>query len=391
MSRSDAVGRAAAIGIMSGTSADGVDAVITRIDRGGSRRRSELVAMASRPYSDTLRRRVLGAQEGTLPLRELFAVHVEVAEIAAAAGEAVLQMPAARGITPVVAGYHGQTVFHDPRGERSGRRVTVQIGAPEILAAALPCPVISQFRMADIVAGGEGAPLVPRFDYHQFVSESRDRVLLNLGGIANLTRIPAGAKLSDIVAFDCGPGNMLLDGIVSAFAPPGSRYDEGGVIASRGRAAEDVVRDFLSEPYFSRKPPKSAGREEFGAGYLSRFLARTDGLSVEDRLRTAAALTAAAVAKGIEMSGKGRPHETYVSGGGARNEVLLEEIRARTHGTAVATSDALGVPVQAKEAMAFAFLAFETISGRPGNAPSATGAKHEVLLGSITPPPIPRR
>jgi len=391
MSRSDSVGRAAAMGIMSGTSADGVDAVITRIDRGGARRRSELVAMASRPYSDTLRRRVLGAQEGTLPLPDLFAVHIEVAEIAAAAAAAVLEVPAARGISPVVAGYHGQTVFHDPRGERSGRRVTVQIGAPEILAAALPCPVVSQFRMADIVAGGEGAPLVPRFDYHQFASESRDRVLLNLGGIANLTRIPVGARLSDIVAFDCGPGNMLLDGIVAAFAPPGTRYDEGGAIASRGRAAEDVVRDFLSEPYFSRRPPKSAGREEFGAGYLSRFLSRTDGFSVEDRLRTAAALTSVAVVKGIEMSGKGRPHEIYVSGGGARNEILLEEIRTRMHGTTVAISDALGVPVQAKEAMAFAFLAFEMISGRPGNAPTATGAKHEVLLGSITPPPIPRR
>jgi len=391
MSRSDAAGRAAAIGIMSGTSADGVDAVLTRIDRGGERRRSELLAMASRPYSDTLRRRVLCAQEGTLPLRELFATHVEVAEIAAAAAQAVLETPAARGIVPTVAGYHGQTVFHDPRGERSGRRVTVQIGAPDVLAAALPCPVVSQFRMADIVAGGEGAPLVPRFDYHQFASDKRDRVLLNLGGIANLTRIPACAALSSIVAFDCGPGNMLLDGIVAAFAAPGTRYDEGGAIAARGSAAEEVVRDFLSEPYFSRRPPKSAGREEFGAGYLSRFLARTDGWSVEDRLRTAAVLTAAAVAKGIEMSGKGNPQELYVSGGGARNEVLLQEIRTRVHGTAVDTSDALGVPVQAKEAMAFAFLAFETISGRPGNAPSATGARHEVILGSITPPPIPRR
>jgi len=391
VSRSDTVGHAAAIGIMSGTSADGVDAVLTRIDRGGARRRSELVAMASRPYSDTLRSRVLGAQEGTLPLRDLFAIHVEVAEIAAAAAQAVLETPEARGIAPVVAGYHGQTVFHDPRGERSGKRVTVQIGAPDILAAALPCPVVSQFRMADIAAGGEGAPLVPRFDYHQFASERRDRVLLNLGGIANLTRIPAGAALSEITAFDCGPGNMLLDGIVAAFAPSGARFDERGAIASRGRAAEDVVRGFLSEPYFSRRPPKSAGREEFGAGYLSRFLARTDGLSVEDRLRTAAALTAGAVAKGIEMSGKGSPQEIYVSGGGARNEVLLDEIRIRAHGTTVATSDALGVPVQAKEAMAFAFLAFETISGRPGNAPSATGARHEVILGSITPPPIPRR
>ena len=390
MSRSDVVGRAAAIGIMSGTSADGVDAVLTRIDRAGAHRRTELLAMGSRPYPDKLRRRVLGAQEGTLPMRELFAVHVEVAQVAAEAAHDALTSSGARGIVPIVAGYHGQTVFHDPHGERSGAKVTIQIGEATVLAAALRCPVVSQFRMADILAGGEGAPLVPRFDYHQFASKSRDRVLLNLGGIANLTRIPAGAPLTQIVAFDCGPGNMLLDGIVAAFGPSGARFDAGGAIASAGHAAEDVVRDFLAEPYYTRRPPKSAGREEFGAGYLARFLARTEGLGLADRLRTAAALTAAAVAKGVEMSGARRPDEVYVSGGGARNAVLLEEIRVRLHGPTVATSEALGVAIEAKEAMAFAFLAFETISGRPGNVPSATGARQEVVLGSITPPPTPR-
>ncbi len=389
MSRSDAAGRARVVGIMSGTSSDGADAAVVEIDRAGARRSTQLLAFASRPYSDELRRRVLGAQEGTLPLRDLFRVHVEVAEIASAAARAALDA-APPGPPPEVVGYHGQTVFHDPHGERSGKRVTVQIGEPAVLAAALGIPVVSGFRMADLLAGGEGAPLVPRFDYHQLASDTSDRVLLNLGGIANLTRLRAGGRLEETLAFDCGPGNMLLDGIVGAVGPAGARYDAEGALAAGGRAAEDVVRYFLSEPFFARTPPKSAGREEFGAGYLSRFLARTEGLSLRDRLRTACALTAAAVARGVEQSGKGRPDEVYVSGGGANNATLVQDIAACLR-VPVAGTEALGVPSEAKEAMAFAFLAFESICCRAGNVPSATGAAREVVLGSITPPPSPRR
>jgi anhydro-N-acetylmuramic acid kinase len=388
VSRSDTVGRARAVGIMSGTSSDGADAAVVEIDRGGARRKTRLLAFASRPYGDELRRRVLGAQEGTLPLRELFRVHVEVAEVAAtAARDALAATPA--GTPPEVVGYHGQTVFHDPRGERSGKRVTAQIGEPSVLAASLGVTVVSNFRMADLLAGGEGAPLVPLFDFHQLASDTRDRVLVNLGGIANLTRLRAGAPLDETLAFDCGPGNMLLDGIVAALGPAGSRYDAGGALARPGRIAEDVVHYFLSDPFFERTPPKSAGREEFGAGYLSRFIARTDGLSLADRLRTASALTAAAVARGIEQSGRGKPDEVYVSGGGAKNRTLVEEIGARVR-VPVASTEVLGVPSEAKEAMAFAFLAFESLCGRPGNVPSATGASREVVLGSFTPPPNPR-
>jgi anhydro-N-acetylmuramic acid kinase len=230
---------------------------------------------------------------------------------------------------------------------------------------------------------------VPLFDYHQLASDTRDRVLVNLGGIANLTRLRAGAPLEETLAFDCGPGNMLLDGIIGALGPPGSRYDGGGALARSGQVAEGVLRYFLSEPFFERTPPKSAGREEFGAGYLSRFIAHTDGLSLEDRLRTACALTAAAVARGIEQSGRGGPDEVYVSGGGANNATLVEEIASRVR-LPVATTEALGVMSDAKEAMAFAFLAFESLCGRPGNVPSATGAKRAVVLGSFTPRPDPR-
>jgi anhydro-N-acetylmuramic acid kinase len=387
-----------AIGIMSGTSADGVDAALTRIEIGRLRSRSTLVSLASRPYSDALRRQVLEAQEGTLGLRDALALSVKLTEVACDAALAALSSPQARGIRPEVAGFHGQTVFHDPRGARSGARLTVQIGEPSILARGLGCPVVSSFRMADILAGGEGAPLVPRFDWNQFASEDRDRVLLNLGGISNLTRLPAGGGVEVLVAFDCGPGNMLLDGLMaggsagSTAGGAGARYDDGGKLAATGRADEAVVRGFLADPFIEKAPPKSAGREEFGRAYLERFLSRTSRLSLADRLRTAAAITAGAVARGIALSGPGSPDEVIVSGGGAKNATVLEELRVRLGArVAVGTTDAHGVPVEAKEAMAFAFLAHETISGRPGNVPAATGATAEVILGSVTPPPAPRR
>ena len=379
-----------AIGIMTGTSADGIDVALTRIADDGARHRSTLVAFATRPFDDKTRAEILEAQEGTLPMRTLLSLAVRLATLAAEVTREALSAPAAIGVRVEVVGFHGQTVFHDPRGERSGVRFTAQIGEPSVLAAALGVPVVSNFRMADIQAGGEGAPLVPRFDWNQFGTLDSDRVLLNLGGISNLTRLLPGGTLKGLMAFDCGPANMLLDGIVSA-ADPTARYDAGGELAARGRADMAVVREFLSDPYFNRKPPKSAGREEFGTAYRDRFLARTEGAALEDRLRTAVALVAAAVAKGIALSsadGAKIPDEIIVSGGGAKNRTLLQALEAAVLGTRVVASDKHGVPGDAKEAMAFAFLAHETLHGRPGNGPSATGARREVVLGSITPAPL---
>jgi anhydro-N-acetylmuramic acid kinase len=379
-----------AIGIMSGTSADGVDAAVTRIEDDGARHRSTLVSFASRPFDDRTRRAILDAQEGGLPMRDLLALSVRIAALSAEAAREALAAPAALGVRVEAIGFHGQTVFHDPRGERSGVKLTAQIGEPTVIAAALGLPVVSNFRMADVLAGGEGAPLVPRFDWNQFGGDDSDRVLLNLGGIANLTRLLPGAGLDRLTAFDCGPANMLLDGVVEAAGAEGARYDEGGAIAARGRANLDVVREFLSDPFFDRAAPKSAGREEFGRAYRDRFLARTEGDALEDRLRTAVGIVAAAIVRGIAQSSPSSaavPDEIVVSGGGARNLTLLRALEAAVPGVRVVGSDAYGVPEEAKEAMAFAFLARETWHGRPGNVPSATGAREEVVLGSITPPP----
>lgn len=384
------VGTMRAIGLMSGTSADGMDAAAVLVEGGDApRRATKLLALRSVAFDDALRGEILQAQEGNLPMRQMLALGVALGEVAADAARQA-QTAAAWTDPPDVIGFHGQTVFHDPRGERSGRPLTVQIGEATVVAHALGAHVVSNFRMADILEGGEGAPLVPRFDYHQLGSDTKDRVLLNLGGIANLTRIPARATIGQVVAFDCGPGNMLLDGVVSALRGDGPRFDVGGAFAARGKADEAVVREFLADVYFSRKPPKSAGREEFGAAFRDRFLKRTEGRSLEDRLRTAVEITAAGVQRAVELSGAGKPDEVIVSGGGAKNAALLDAIRARLPGSAVRTSDELGVPSEAKEAMAFAFLAVETMAGRPGNVPAATGARREVVLGSITPPPHAR-
>jgi anhydro-N-acetylmuramic acid kinase len=380
-----------AIGLMSGTSADAMDAAAVLVEGGDAARRStKLLALRSIPFEDAIRSEILLAQEGELPVRRLFALHVRLGQIAADASRQA-QVAAGWSDPPDVIGFHGQTVFHDPRGKRSGQPLSIQIGEPSVVAFTLRAPVVSNFRMADVLQGGEGAPLVPRFDYHQLGSNDLDRVLLNLGGIANLTRIPAGASVGSLVAFDCGPGNMLLDGLVATLVGKGSRYDEGGELAARGHADAAVVREFLDDPYFHRKPPKSAGREEFGETFRASFLKRTEGISLEDRLRTAVEVTAGAVALGVAMSGTVQPDELIVSGGGAKNATLLQALRARLPGVTLRPSDELGTPSEAKEAMAFAFLAVETLAGRPGNVPAATGARKEVVLGDITPAPEPRR
>lgn len=390
MSRPDVVGYACALGIMTGTSADGADAALVTVERGLAPRRTRLIAWRHRGYPAALRERVLAAQEGILPMRDLLALHVEVGRHAALTARDALAAREAEAYTPEVAGLHGQTVFHDPHGKRSGTPLSIQIGEPTVVARSLGCRVVSNFRMSDILEGGEGAPLVPRFDLHQFVSDASDRVLLNLGGIANLTRLKPNARVEDVVAFDCGAGNMLLDAIMASVGPEGARFDADGAEAARGRSAEDVVEEFLADPFIARRPPKSAGREEFGVAYLERFLARTGTLSLADRMRTAVEITAGAVAHGVSLSGSGKPDEVLVSGGGAMNRTLLEAVGRALPGSRVLTTETLGVPVSAKEAMAFAFLAFESVSGRPGNVPSATGAQREVILGSVTPAPYPR-
>jgi len=287
-------------------------------------------------------------------------------------------------------GCHGQTLYHQGvPASFLGRKlaVTWQTGEAAVTAARLGVPVISDFRPADMAAGGKGAPLVPLLDYFLYRDEHLGRIAQNIGGIANLTAIPAGATLRQIVAFDTGPGNMLIDAVTQElFNRP---YDREGRIARSGQVLEVVIKKLLGARFFRQRPPRTAGREEFGREYAGEFLRRCRGVSKRDVVATATALTASSIADAIQrfvLPHAKRYRELIVSGGGAKNPTLVAMLRREltTLGLQLRFSDDFGVPAEAKEAVAFAVLAHETWHRRPSNVPSATGAKRAAVLGKIS-------
>jgi anhydro-N-acetylmuramic acid kinase len=249
--------------------------------------------------------------------------------------------------------------------------------------------VVSDFRRRDTAAGGEGAPLVPIADFWLFRSDSESRVLLNLGGMANVTWLKKGGTLAELLAFDTGPGNAVLDGLVKAGTRGLARHDESGQLAASGRAHEGLLEELLADPFFALAPPRSTGRETFGETYAERLadLGEAMGLSLEDTLATAVELTASSIERAIRdhIAPRGRVDALYASGGGVRNVTLMMALRRRLDPIRVERLDELGVSSSIKEALAFAFLAHLTLCGEPGNVPGATGARHPVVLGSITP------
>jgi len=254
-----------------------------------------------------------------------------------------------------------------------------------MIAERLRVPVISDFRTADMAAGGKGAPLVPFFDYRVYRDDRAGRIAQNIGGIANLTAIPARAPLEQVVAFDTGPGNMVMDAVTEQLF--GQAYDRDGRIAADGRVQEDVIANLLRAPFFRQKPPRTAGREEFGREYSERLIESCRGTAKEDVVATATALTARSVGNAVkQFLPRGRFREMIVSGGGTRNVTLMAMLRNQVAGLGIELrfAEEFGVPSEAKEAMAFAMLAYETWRGRPSNVPSATGAKRAVLLGKIS-------
>ncbi len=377
-------------GVMSGTSADGIDVALVRISPAVEKPRLKLLAHHAVSYPAALRRAVLAGMDAkktsTAELARLnWRLGMAYAETVRAAVEK-------HRIKIDLVGCHGQTVYHQGKSEPyAGRRVacTWQLGEPALIAAEMRVPVVSNFRPADMAAGGQGAPLVPLLDYVLFADAKRTRVLQNIGGIGNLTAIPAGGRPSDLVAFDTGPGNMVIDALMEQLF--GKKYDRDGRVASRGRVLEPVIRNILHERYFAAKPPKSAGREEFGAAFAAQFAEACSkaGGKPEDAVATATALTVESIALGFERfvapRNKTDAVDYIVSGGGAHNATLMKMLRARLEplGCKVLVTDALGVPSQAKEAVAFALLAWQTWHKLPGNVPAATGAKRDVVLGEI--------
>jgi anhydro-N-acetylmuramic acid kinase len=384
-------------GVMSGTSADGVDVAVCRISAGPEGRpRVKLVGFAEFPYKAEVRRAVLGAMNAeAMSVAEMSRLHWRLGALYADAVAATVQKLAVKiGLV----GCHGQTVYHQGvAGKYLGAavRATWQIGEASVIAERMRVPVVSDFRAADLAAGGQGAPLVPMLDVCLFGHKTRNRVLQNLGGIGNLTAIPAGLGAEGVLAFDTGPANMVIDGCMERLF--GKRFDRDGATGRRGRVLSGVVEGFLREGYFSALPPKSCGREEFGGEYVGRFMSACEaaGGTKADVVATATALTAESVVDAYrrfvwphlgQRAPLARGTDFCVAGGGARNGFLMDLLRGGLEplGVRVRMMDELGVPAQAKEGVAFALMAWLTWNGRPGNVVAATGASREVVLGKVT-------
>jgi anhydro-N-acetylmuramic acid kinase len=403
-------------GVMSGTSADGINVALVRISERRQAAQTEgrphrirgrepapslpeerpphpvpelkLLAHAEYTYPTGVRRAVLAAMNSThARVADLARLNFLLAELYA---EAVLATQRRFHLKVQLVGCHGQTLYH--QGEAStflGRKlaVTWQTGEGAVMAARVGVPVISDFRPADMAAGGLGAPLVSFLDYLLYRDECVGRVVQNIGGIANLTAIPGGASPEQVLAFDTGPGNMVMDALTERLV--GKPYDRDGRMAAAGVVLEHVVAHFLQAPFFRRKPPKTAGREEFGREFVGEFVKRCARTNRQDVVATATALTARSIGDALQrfvVKRRGAFREFIVSGGGAKNPILLAMLahELRPLGLQILSSDEFGLPSEAKEAAAFALLAYQTWNRQPANLPAATGAKRAAILGKIS-------
>lgn len=374
------------IGLMSGTSADGIDAALVAVRRKGLDLAARLEAFRHLAYPSELRRRLLDAADGASLRAEDFAIlGREIGECQAAAVRGLCAKAAIPTSAVDLVGCHGHTLHHDP----SGARVTWQIGEAAVVAVRTGITTVADFRPADVAAGGQGAPLVSAAHAWLFRHAKRGRAIQNLGGIGNVTYLPPGSGLDGVLAFDTGPGNMLIDAIVRRATRGARWFDAGGRGAACGRVDEDLVQGWLRHPYFRRRPPKSTGRELFGTRRVDAMIADAKRRRVrgDDLLATVTALTAASCADAYRrfLMTRGPLEEVWVCGGGSANPTLLAMLRARLPGLAVGVCDELGRPSRAVEAMSFALLAAATACGLPGNVPAATGAARPIVLGKIVP------
>lgn len=373
------------VGLMSGTSMDGVDAAVCRVAGSGPSLRLDLLHFRATPYPRRLRERLRALAEGETTAREVCLLHRAVGEAFAAAAAAAL---AEAGVAADFAGSHGQTVWHEP-GRGRARTATLQIGEASVIAERLRCPVVSDFRPADAAAGGQGAPLVPYADWALFRRPGRVRALQNLGGIGNVTVVTE--DLGGVFAFDTGPANLPLDEAVRALTGGRERFDRGGRRALRGRVDAALLRELLRHPFLRRKPPRSSGREEFGGRFVAALRRRRPRLPGDDLLATLTAFVAGATADAYRrfVLPRAPVEEVLLSGGGARNPALVEALARRLAPLPVRTTAEEGLPGEAREAVAFALLASETLLGVPSGIPAATGAARPVILGKVTPWPKP--
>jgi anhydro-N-acetylmuramic acid kinase len=364
-----------AIGLMSGTSLDGVDAALVRIEPRGPGYSVDLMNFVTTPFEVDLERDL----RGVLPPNAGTAA--DVAHLHRRLGTAFARAAhAACGALRVdFIASHGQTIFHD-----GAAHATMQIGDPFVIRETLRATVCYDFRSADCAAGGTGAPLVPYVDVVLLADAAEDRVALNIGGIANMTALPRNCTPNDVLAFDSGPGVMLIDAFVRMRSDGQSTFDRDGILASAGKVDESALEAMLADPYFALSAPKSTGRERFGAQFLDAHREVLERLSTADGCATLTELTAISIANAIETMESSHAR-VLCSGGGAENRALMRRLAARLPGARVERVEAVGLRGAAKEAMAFAVLGYETLRERAANVPRATGASHAVPLGSIAP------
>lgn len=378
-----------AIGLMSGTSMDGIDAAVVEIRRHGWQREVKALAFVTVPYPKKLKEvllRVTQDENALSRLSEISALNFVIGEHFAAAA---LKAMRRSGLSPErvdLIGSHGQTVSHRPRGKEPS---TLQLGEPAVIAQRTGVTTVADFRPADVAAGGEGAPLTPYVHYLLFRDRSRSRAIHNLGGISNLTYIPAGGTLKEVVAFDTGPGNMVIDNLCRRVTRGEKGFDSGGRLARRGNVHERLLKELLRHPFFSRRPPKSTGREEFGAGFVASLVrsAKRMGIGPSDLLATATAFTAHSIGAAYRnfILPSGNLDEIYFAGGGRKNRTLMEMLREELPFAKVELVEKLGLNGDALEAQAFALLADEAVEGVAADLSRVTGAAQGLVLGKVVP------
>lgn len=374
---------------MSGTSVDGVDCAIVDITRRQSRFSITLLDSQTLSYPPNLRKRLLLAPtHGTVS--ELCHLNAVVGEVFAKAALKTIKQAGLKLEDIRLIGSHGQTVFHQPTPIREPTvgaiRSTLQIGDPSIIAERTGITTVADFRTRDMAVGGEGAPLAPYTHHLLFHNKRRSRLVVNLGGIGNVTYLPADGGLEDIRAFDTGPCNMLLDGLVLKASAGKQQIDRNGRLGRKGRSHAGLLSALLSHPYLTKRPPKSTGREEFGDPYFAGVFrqARAKRLSLEDALSTSCEFVASTIVDSCRWL-KGNVDEVILGGGGVKNLALMDALEEAFAPRPVLTMDQVGVDSNAFEALAFAVMAYQTIQGVPTNVPSVTGARHPVVLGTIVP------
>ena len=384
------------VGMMSGTSVDGVDAALVEISGTDSEPKVKLLAFENKPYPPQVREKIFSLfTPANATVDKVGYMNFLLGEIYAKSALSVIEKAGMKPEEIDVIGSHGQTIWHAPIPESpDGIPVayTVQIGEGSVIAERTGILTVSDFRVADMAAGGQGAPLVPFSEYLLYRREKETILLQNIGGIGNMTVMPAGAKPRDVFAFDTGPGNMIIDAVISAVTGGEKTYDAGGETAAKGRVCNALLDILKEEPYYRQPLPKTTGREHFGVQYTEKILGwwKENPIPVEDLLATVTDLTAYSIADAYEryVLPKYRASEIIVGGGGSYNATLLRFMKERfaPHGVAVRTQEDLGLSSDAKEAVAFALMADCCMRGRANTLPSVTGAEHPAVMGKISQP-----